>query len=62
MLCQGIFTLRIRPLELSSWTVSRLASDARNIDKAFGRTADSTLTAMSSSFKYFLSASATQMV
>jgi hypothetical protein len=62
MLRQSILTSRVRPLQLSFRTVSCLASDTRNIDKAFRRAADGTLTAMDTSFEYFLSASATQMV
>jgi hypothetical protein len=62
MLCQRILTLRVRPLQLSFRAVGGFASHSRSIDKALSRTADGTLTAMDSSFEYFLSASATQMV
>jgi hypothetical protein len=62
VLRHGVLALCFRPLQLSLRTVSCLASDTRNIDKTFSRTANSTLTAMGSSFAYFLSAAATQMV
>jgi hypothetical protein len=62
MLCQSVLTLRTRPLQLSFRAVGCFAPDARCIDQTFGRIANSTLTAMGSSFKYFLSAAATQMI
>ena len=61
MLCQSILTLRARPLQLSFRTVRGLAPDPRSIDQTFGRTADSTLTAVGSSSDIF-STAATQMI
>ena len=62
MLCQGILTLRVRPLHLSFRTVSGLTSDSRRFDKTFSGTDDRILNATGSCFEYFLSATATQMV
>jgi len=62
MLCQSILTLCVRPLELRFGTIRCLASDTRNIDKTFSRAADSTLTAMGSSFDHSFPAPATQVI
>ena len=62
MLCQGILPLRGCPLQLSFGTVRGLASDTRSFDKTFSRTADSTLTAMESSFNNSFPAAPAQMI
>jgi hypothetical protein len=62
VLSQCVATLRVRPHQLSFRTISCFASDTRSINKTFSRIGNSASTAMGSSFEYFLSAGATQMV